>query len=226
MQQQGDARMIRKLMLPVLAIALLGGCATSAYQYRGGQGDYYYGQPSTQYRYYSSPYGYYGSPYGYYGSPYGYSGYGYGYYGNGGRYGYPYLPRGHYRGDGHDHGHGHEGRNHGDRDHDGDRDKGDHHGGRNPNSGNPPDGRLGIDGQPPMRPDRGPGFRPGPPWRDPGNPGISSPDRPYRGPATTRPQPTAPAVRSSRDGSVGSRASGGITEGASTDPKPRRIHKP
>src|SRR3546814_462944 len=93
---QGARLMIGKLLLPALASALLAGCVTSGYQYRGGSGDYYYGQPSTQYRYYGSPYGSYG--YGYpggwggsigYGYPYGYYGYGgYGGYG----YGYPYYP--------------------------------------------------------------------------------------------------------------------------------------
>ena len=68
--------MIRKLILPALAIALLAGC--SAYQYRGGaSGDYYYGQPSGDYNVYggygSSPYGWGGGGYGY--SPYGNAGY-------------------------------------------------------------------------------------------------------------------------------------------------------
>lgn len=91
--------MIRKLLLPALAAALLAGCVTSGYQYRGGTGDYYYGQPSTQYRYYGAPYGYYG--YGYPGGWGGSIGYGYGYspygyYGYGGyphyRHRYPYRP--------------------------------------------------------------------------------------------------------------------------------------
>lgn len=75
--------MIRKLLLPLVAVALLGGCVTSGYGYRPhGGGSYYYGGPSVDYRYYS-PYGsYYGGAYGYYGQPYGY---GYGY-----SYGYPY----------------------------------------------------------------------------------------------------------------------------------------
>lgn len=75
--------MIRKFLLPALAIATLAGCATG-YSYRGGSGDYYYGQSSVDYRYYGS-YGYgfgrgyyldifgrpvYGYPYGYYGGPY------------------------------------------------------------------------------------------------------------------------------------------------------------
>jgi hypothetical protein len=90
--------MIRKLLLPALATVLLAGCVTG-YQYRGGSGDYYYGQPSTQYRYYGSPYGNYG--YGYPGGWGGSIGYGYGYspygyYGYGGypyyRHRYPYRP--------------------------------------------------------------------------------------------------------------------------------------
>jgi hypothetical protein len=99
--------MIRNRLLPALTVglaaALLGGCV-SDYQYRGGTGDYYYGQPSVEYRDYG--YGGYGAPYGGgygypgggwsgsigygsgYGSPYGYGGYGYPY-GYGGS-GYPY----------------------------------------------------------------------------------------------------------------------------------------
>jgi hypothetical protein len=99
---QGALLMIRKLLLPALATALLAGCVTSGYQYRGGSGDYYYGQPSTQYRYYGAPYGNYG--YGYPGGWGGSIGYGYypngyypyGYYGYGGypyyRHRYPYRP--------------------------------------------------------------------------------------------------------------------------------------
>lgn len=86
--------MIRKLILPAVAIALLGGCVTG-YSYRQGSGDYYYGAPAVEYRYYPpypyGAYGYYGpyryaDPYSYWyrGYPYGYrSGYGY-------PYGYPY----------------------------------------------------------------------------------------------------------------------------------------
>lgn len=70
--------MIRKLLLPAVAIALLGGCVTG-YDYRGGRGDYYYGQPSTEYRYHG--YGHYGYGYPYGGYPYG-GYYGRGYYGN------------------------------------------------------------------------------------------------------------------------------------------------
>ena len=73
--------MIRKLLLPAVAIALLGGCVTG-YDYRGGRGDYYYGQPNTEYRYHG--YGQYG-----YGYPYSSRYYGRGYYGYP-YYGYPY----------------------------------------------------------------------------------------------------------------------------------------
>lgn len=85
--------MIRKLLLPALAAAMLAGCAS--YQYRGGAGgDYYYGQPTTEYRYYGSPYGYYGG----YGYPYGGS-IGYGYYRSyPGWYGYPRHSGGHSNG--------------------------------------------------------------------------------------------------------------------------------
>src|SRR5688572_3409380 len=78
--QQGATDMIRKLLLPLVAVALLGGCVSYGYSYRQGAGDYYYGAPSVDYRYYS-PYSY-GSPYSYYGGGYSY----YGPY----RYGYPY----------------------------------------------------------------------------------------------------------------------------------------
>lgn len=106
--------MIRKLVLPVLALAMLGGCV-SDYAYRGGdRGDYYYGQPSTEYRYegpygggyspYGSPYAPYGygggyAPYGYGGgyAPYRYGGFGYGSYGYPrGYYGGPYRHGGYY----------------------------------------------------------------------------------------------------------------------------------
>ncbi|MDB6163880.1 MAG: hypothetical protein JWL98_1312 [Xanthomonadaceae bacterium] len=96
--------MIRKLLLPAMAVVLLAGCATG-YGYRAGNGDYYYGQPSIDYQdggyypYGGAGYGYpggwsgmigygmgYGGGYGPYGySPYGYGGYPYG-------YGYPYYP--------------------------------------------------------------------------------------------------------------------------------------
>lgn len=93
--------MFRKLLLPALAVGLLGGCVTSGYQYdRAG---YYYGQPSTTYRYddgyyngrYDGRYGYPGSYPGYYGN----FSYGAGYYG-GSRYpgyGYGRYPNGYYR---------------------------------------------------------------------------------------------------------------------------------
>ena len=104
--------MLRKLLLPALAIATLAGCATG-YSYRGGNGDYYYGQPSVDYRYYGG-YGYggsigYGFGQGYYLDVFGrpvYC-YPYGYYG--GRY--PSYPYGHGprprppHGPGHDGGH-------------------------------------------------------------------------------------------------------------------------
>ncbi|MGH8086602.1 MAG: hypothetical protein ACREPV_15250 [Lysobacter sp.] len=88
--------MIRKLLLPAIAVALLGGCMTGGYSYRQDRGDYYYGQPSTDYRHYGSPYGY-GS--GYYGRNY-YPGYGYPYSGYpyyGSRYGHNRYPYGYYR---------------------------------------------------------------------------------------------------------------------------------
>jgi hypothetical protein len=107
--------MLRKLLLPIAAAALLAGCVTTApYGYRGdGQGDYYYGRPSVEYRHhgvypgygypYHGPYrsGFYGRfgfgyPYGYYGHPYyRHPYYGSPYYGNP-YYGYPrpiYRPR-------------------------------------------------------------------------------------------------------------------------------------
>lgn len=75
--------MIRKFLLPALALAMLGGCVTSGYQYRGGNGDYYYGQPQVEYRDYGYPYGGFG-----YGYPGGWTGsFGWGY-GHGDPYGY------------------------------------------------------------------------------------------------------------------------------------------
>ncbi|MGV8941102.1 MAG: hypothetical protein ACOH1P_06100 [Lysobacter sp.] len=78
--------MLRKFVLPVFAIVLLGGCMTGGYSYRQDRGDYYYGQPGVDYRYYDR-YGsgsFYDPRYrypGYYPSYYGgYGGYGYGYY--------------------------------------------------------------------------------------------------------------------------------------------------
>jgi len=87
------------------AAVLLAGCVTP-YQYREGNGDYYYGQPSVEYRDYG--YGGYGYPGGWGGSigfGYGYGGYGYPY----GGYGYPYYPPliflpGYYGGHHHHHG--------------------------------------------------------------------------------------------------------------------------
>jgi hypothetical protein len=97
---EGDATMKRMGFLPLAAASvavLLAGCITP-YQYREGNGDYYYGQPSVEYR----DYGYDGYGYGYPGGwsgslgwGYGYGGYGYPYGGYGypyGGYGYPYYP--------------------------------------------------------------------------------------------------------------------------------------
>jgi hypothetical protein len=104
--------MIRKFLVPALAIAMLGGCVTSGYEYRGGNGDYYYGQPQVEYRDYGSPYGGFG--YGYPGGWNGSFGWGYGYGDPYGFYGGYYDPwryytpyrRPHHRdhhGDHHDH---------------------------------------------------------------------------------------------------------------------------
>ena len=93
--EQGPV-MIRKLLLPLVALLALSGCASDYYYRGGGSGDYYYGSPRSSY-YYGAPYSSigYGSPGGWYGGiGYGY-GYGYGYgspYGYGYRYGYPYYP--------------------------------------------------------------------------------------------------------------------------------------
>lgn len=94
--------MLRKLLLPMLATAVLAGCATD-YRYRGGQGDYYYGQPHIEYRR-SGAAGFYGD------LGYGLGGFGYGFgatffydrhgrlvYGSPGNYyGFPYYGRGHW----------------------------------------------------------------------------------------------------------------------------------
>ena len=86
--------MIRKLILPALAVLLLAGCVTG-YTHRTAPGDYYYGSPTTVYRdyYYGGYYPYYGRYY----SPYsmrGYYRYGYGYPYYYGRYPtYPHSPR-------------------------------------------------------------------------------------------------------------------------------------
>jgi predicted small secreted protein len=80
---------ILRLALLALAAAALAGCVTApGYGYRGGQGDYYYGQPSVDYRY-RGGYGPYDHSYGY---PYGYgrSGWSFGMY-----YGHPYYRYGH-----------------------------------------------------------------------------------------------------------------------------------
>lgn len=79
---KGDHAMLRKLLLPLLATAALAGCATD-YQYRGGNGDYYYGQPRVEYRH-SGPGGFYGDI----GLGYGYGSYGFGSYGFGATYFY------------------------------------------------------------------------------------------------------------------------------------------
>ncbi|MGY0800112.1 hypothetical protein ACW7G0_13800 [Lysobacter sp. A286] len=89
----GDPAMLRKLILPLSAMALLGGCMTGGYGYQQARGDYYYGQPSTDYRYYNryGNDGYYSNRYpGYYGNAY----YGNAYYGNSYNRRYPY---GYYR---------------------------------------------------------------------------------------------------------------------------------
>ncbi len=106
--------MLRKLLLPMLATAALAGCATD-YQYRGGNGDYYYGQPRVEYRH-LGPSGYYGGIG--FGTGTGFGGVGYGatyFYDRYGRlvYGYPrsYYGSPYYGGNGwyrprppHDHG--------------------------------------------------------------------------------------------------------------------------
>lgn len=79
---KGDYAMLRKLLLPLFATAALAGCATD-YQYRGGNGDYYYGQPRVEYRH-SGPGGFYGDI----GLGYGYGSYGLGSYGFGATYFY------------------------------------------------------------------------------------------------------------------------------------------
>lgn len=76
----GECIMLRKLLLPMLATAALAGCATD-YQYRGGNGDYYYGQPRVEYRH-IGPSGFYGGVG--FGTGGGYGGIGYG---TGGGYG-------------------------------------------------------------------------------------------------------------------------------------------
>ena len=160
------------LLLPAIAVALLSGCVS--YGYRGGHGDYYYGQPRTEYSY---PYGYGAYGYGDYG--YGYSGYGYGYPGYGypgyysapywggsiGYYGYygPRRPPRHDGGHGNDHGHGGGG-----------------HGGNDGGNDHPPQDL----------PDR-----PRAPWRDLGRlGGQERQDQPVQR-APMRPSPTQAAER-------------------------------
>ncbi len=118
----GDTTMLRKFLLPGLAVAALAGCATD-YAYRGGNGDYYYGQPRVEYRYYGgyAPYG------GYLGYGYG-GGYYYDRYGRlvyaspfGGYYGYPYAQGGWWYSPRPGHGH----HDHGGDDNDGDEHDGD-----------------------------------------------------------------------------------------------------
>ncbi|MGV8923779.1 MAG: hypothetical protein ACOH1L_10610 [Thermomonas sp.] len=123
---KGDRIMLRKLLLPMLATAALAGCATD-YQYRGGQGDYYYGQPQVEYRH-SGPSGFYGDIGLGYGSGFGGFGYGFGasyfydrygrlVYGYPGRYyGSPYYGRGGWYPPRPPRGHGDGGNHHGDGD--------------------------------------------------------------------------------------------------------------
>ena len=118
--------MFRRILLSMLATATLAGCAT-AYTYRGGNGDYYYGQPQTEYRYHD-PYGFYGGfGYGGYAPGVYYDRYGrviygsyYGYFGYPPGYGSPWWYRPRAPHDGHDHGgDGHDGDGHGGEDGDG-----------------------------------------------------------------------------------------------------------
>ena len=108
--------MIRKLLLPAVAIALLGGCVTDGYSYRQDRGDYYYGEPGVDYRHHGTPYGYYNGYYGnsYYGNSYYYRNRGYPYYGYGNGYYRPPVVIVRPRPDGNDH----PGGNHDDRDND------------------------------------------------------------------------------------------------------------
>ena len=197
--------MLRKLLLPALAIATLAGCATG-YSYRGGNGDYYYGQPSVEYRYYGG-YGYgYGGLGGYgqgyyldvFGRPvYGYP---YGYYGGH----YPSYPYGHGPRPRPPHGPGHGGG------HDGDHDG------------------------PPQHGDPRPRNRP--PWRDIGRMRDRDDDEQYRprrlGQLETqqRTQQPAPRVRPSapvvRERSESRPASGGIRGGGNGERSRVRATRP
>ena len=187
--------MLRKLLLPAAAIAILAGCATG-YSYRGGNGDYYYGQPRVEYRYYGS-----------YGFGYGSGGFGMGYYRDiFGRpvYGYPY---GYYGGwyPGYPHGHGPRpphGPGHGGG-HDGDHDGPPQHGGHRP--GNRPPwrdiGRIRERGDDEQMPPRRLG-------QPDARPMMQRPVQPTRAPAPVmreRSTPRAPAGMV-RGGGSGERA--------------------
>lgn len=210
--------MLRKLLLPILATAALAGCATD-YNYRGGNGDYYYGQPQVEYRD-VGPGGFYGG----FGLGYGYGGFGYGsstYYDRFGRlvYGYPgsygYYGSPYYRGNRWYRPRPHRG--HGDHDdHDGNDENGNHEEGTHH--------------------DRRP-----PPWRDLGglqqrdeneNDGRNRNDRQVRRPrsesfseAPLRPQrPAAPAPMM-RERSESSSRLGGFIGGAG-HPRGKRTAPP
>ena len=191
--------MLRKLLLPAAAVAMLAGCATG-YSYRGGSGDYYYGQPRVEYRYYGGyGYGYGASGFGmgYYRDIFGRPiyGYPYGYYG--GSYpGYPYRypprpPHGHGPG-GHDGGHG-----------EGPPADGDHRPGNRPpwrDIGRIRDREQGEDARP---------RRPGLPGQ---NPPVQRPaprmraSAPAMAPPAMRERSASPAARTERGGGSGARA--------------------
>lgn len=161
--------MIRKLLLPAIAVATLAGCVTQP-----GYRDVGYGHSRVEYRR-IDPYGAYGYPpvygyYGYYGSPY----YGYPY----GVYRPPHPPRP-------PHGSGHDGHHGGDHD-------GDHHDGDHPGHAQPPDPRDGDDRRPPWRNPRGMVERPRSDDRDVRQPLRAPPVRSQREPAPM------PRVRSER----------------------------
>lgn len=198
--------MPRRLLLPALAIATLAGCATG-HSYRGGNSDYYYGQPGVDNRNYGG-YGYggsigYGFGQGYYLDAFGRPvyGYPYGYYS--GRY--PDYPYGHGprprppQGPGHDGGH-----------HDGDHDG------------------------PPTQGGYRPGNRP--PWRDIGRvrdrdedeqamPGrLDQPEAsPRMQPPPPRERPSAPVLR---ERSESRPASGGVRGGGSGERSRVRATRP